>query len=704
LDRNDDRRSMAAHMDGRLFMKRPRGAKESKAAMSFLPRPIGLTGPAIILMAAVVAVGPLFFRGPSCSSDFGFSLISWIDAEHSMSTGLLYPHWANSPNFGAGEPKFVFYPPISWMGGAVLGMLLPWTLVPLVLFVLLLAATGMANRALARMTLADGPATLAGCAAIFLGYALFCIYRRNDFAELAGGFWFPLLLLFALRRRNSSGNFRERTFDGSATPLALIVAGIWLSNGPMGIMAGYLLAAVALVSALIEKSLAPVARAAVSTFAGMGLASLYLIPAVWERNWVSIQNALIPGKYMVENNWLFGLNANPQAASGNMLLLKASQVAVAMLAIAFAAGAIAWIRGVVPGERKWWLPMALIPPAVLFLLFPVSQPVWNLLPELRLLQFPWRWLTVLEAPMAICFASAVWFDRRALRILVMTACAAVFVGISLVAPRWWFVECGSLITSLQESVREGIGVLGKPEYAPPGIRFPLVNFRLDLQGNLLADPQGNPIEQIVPSACLLDSVPEASVQGEAGLAPSWHGEPANCKSVGWQESILFADPSALDAARVMPEQKWIRGVAEHAGYLILRLRYYPAWGVKVNGISVTAVAERARGLMAVPVPQGNVQVSVDWTTTGDVVAGRWVSGVTLLLVTGLYFFERKLMRTHLNIGEASSFVSTKEPRLPKVEPTHPIPSIPTGRRDTPSDNQPKTARQKKVRKPRRGGG
>ena len=163
------------------------------------------------------------------------------------------------------------------------------------LLILLLAATGMANRALARETLADGPATLAGCAAIFLGYALFSVYKRCDFAELAGGFWIPLLLLFALRRRKPTGNFRQRAFDGSAAPLALIVAGIWLSNGPVGIMAGYLLAAVALVSALLERSLAPVMRAAVSTLAGMGLASIYLIPAVWERNWASIQQyALTP--------------------------------------------------------------------------------------------------------------------------------------------------------------------------------------------------------------------------------------------------------------------------------------------------------------------------------------------------------------------------------------------------------------------------
>lgn len=175
--------------------------------MSFGFRPRSLVGPVIIVMAAVIAVGPLLLRGPSCSGDLVFHFVSWINAKHSISMGLLYPHWANSPNFGAGEPRFVFYPPLSWMGGAVLGMLLPWSFVPLALFILLLAATGIATRALAREAMEDQPATLAGCAAIFFGYALFNVYKRSDFAELTGGFWIPLLLLFALRRRKPSGNF-----------------------------------------------------------------------------------------------------------------------------------------------------------------------------------------------------------------------------------------------------------------------------------------------------------------------------------------------------------------------------------------------------------------------------------------------------------------------------------------------------------------
>ena len=628
-------------------MSRPRGKKESKMAKASFLRRMGWRGPAIILLAAVFAVGPLRVRGPSWSADLGFHITSWIDAKHSMSMGLLYPHWADSPNFGAGEPRFVFYPPISWMCGAILGVFLPWSTVAIAFSLLLLVATGLATRALAREVLPDGPATLAGCAAIFLGYVLFSVYKRNDFAELTGGFWIPLLLLFALRRRNPSGTLWERTFDGSAAPLALVVAGIWLSNGPLAIMACYLLAAVALVSSLLEKSLAPVVRAAVCTLGGIGAASIYLVPATRERDWASIQNAVIPSNYQVENSWLFGHHADPLLASHDMLLQQVSMVAVLMLVVAFAGGAVAWIRGVVPGERKWWLPLSLIPPTVLFLLLPVSLPVWNVLPQLRLLQFPWRWLIVLAAPMSICFAAAVWVDRRTLRIPLLAACAAVFLGISFAAPHWWFVRPGSSISSIEESWREGIGVPGKPEYAPPGVRYPNLDLLVDSNDNPLPDPLEEYTTlprlhlQTMPAACLLNSLPNASGQGETASAPAWHGELASCNSSGWQELTLISNSSTSPESMRTPEKRWIEGVAEHAGYLIVRLRYYPAWEVKVNGTPVRAVAERERGLMAVPVPQGNVLVTVNWMTTSDVVAGRWVSGIGLLVIAGLYLFERR---------------------------------------------------------------
>src|ERR1700735_524872 len=95
---------------------------------NFLERRKRLAGPVIIFLAAAVAVAPLLWRGPSCGSDLIFHLASWIEARNSMLLGIPYPHWAPGSNFGAGEPRFIFYPPLTWMIGAALGVILPWRL------------------------------------------------------------------------------------------------------------------------------------------------------------------------------------------------------------------------------------------------------------------------------------------------------------------------------------------------------------------------------------------------------------------------------------------------------------------------------------------------------------------------------------------------------------------------------------------------
>ena len=53
----------------------------------------------------------------------------------------------------------------------------------------------------------DGPATLAGCAGIFLGYALFNVYKRCDFAEMTGGVLDPFAASFCVPQAKSFGRF-----------------------------------------------------------------------------------------------------------------------------------------------------------------------------------------------------------------------------------------------------------------------------------------------------------------------------------------------------------------------------------------------------------------------------------------------------------------------------------------------------------------
>ena len=579
-------------------------------------------GPAIILLAALLAVVPQLVRGNSCGHDFDFHLVSWLDASQSWREGIVYPHWTPSANFGAGEPRFVFYPPVSWMLGAALGLAAPWKAVPMLMTFLFLAGTGLATRALARQSLADGPSTLAGCAALFSGYALFTAYERSDFGELTGGFWIPLLLMLVFRDRNASGNVWRRAFDGSAVPLAVVVAGAWLSNLPLGVMASYLLAAVALVVAVLWRSWAPILRAAVGVVLGLGLATLYLLPAAIEQSWIDVSEAVNDPGYLIENNWLFARHANPTLELHDMELLKASGIATTMIAVALAGIAICRLRGRLPGRRSWWLPLALIPIVVLVLLFPISDAVWHALPKLRFLQFPWRWLVVVQAPMGIFFASAIWVERPRLRFAVLAVCAGAFLAATLIAGLNFFQECyqEDTIRSMVADYRAGTGFEGTDEFTPSYADNSLLAMGL-------------------PAACLTSSPKTALGRASADENLVWSSDQGSC------DATFSAAPTR---GRPAAEHLRIAGDVPHAGFLILRLRSYPAWQVRLNGKIFARPPERTDGLIVVPVAKGPNEVTVDWTTTRDVLEGRWLSAIALVLLAALFAVERRFSQGRLS--------------------------------------------------------
>jgi hypothetical protein len=574
----------------------------------------------MILLAAALATAPILLHGSYCGDDFEFHVVSWFDVQQSWLHGIPYPHWMTSANYGAGEPRFMFYPPLVWMVGAALGLVLPWTLVPVALVFLVLAATGLATRTLAREALADAPATLAGCAALFSGFALFTAYERTAFAELMGGFWIPLLLLFALRDRKTSAPVWQRALDGSALPLALVVAGCWLSDGPVGVMASYLLAAVAVMASLLARSWAPLLRASIAAALGIGLAGLYLIPAAREQGWVDLRAAVDLPVFRIENNFLFMRFADPHLARFTAFLDRASWLAVGMIGTALAGALVFWLRRRRAGQettavpRAWWILLALIPCVVLVLLLPISLPVWHLLPELRFLQYPWRWVLVVEAPMAIFFSAAVWptAASRWRRELVVAACSVAFLAMTVFAAKHFLRVCqeGDTAADLLESYRGGGGLEGTDEYEPP-------------------DSDHWKIAIGLPDACFVrDSDTTLGVTDGDEASPAWKPEQQSCEATATAESRT-------------PEHLRIAMTAPNAGFVILKLVTFPAWRIRVNGKPAELADPRDDGLIAVAVPQGPVTLTADWATTPDVIAGRLVSGAALLLLVGVGWLERR---------------------------------------------------------------
>ena len=595
--------------------------QRSGAAVQFWRTPAAL-GVAVILIAALIAISPQLILGASCGHDFDFHLVSWLDAHQSWREGILYPHWSPSANYSAGEPRFVFYPPLSWMLGAALGFVLPWKFVSIAMTYLFLAGAGLATRALARLTLDEGPATLAGCAALFSGYALFTAYERSDFGELAGGFWIPLLLFFVLRDRLPNTPGWRRAFDGSTAPLAVALAGAWLSNAPLGVMASYLLAAFALAVAVLRRSGAPLIRATAAAVLGLGLVAFYIAPAEFEQRWVDIRQAVDDPGYQVENNWIFARHADPALELHDLELLKVSAIGVTMLAIAISCIFVCWGRHQFRNKSRGWIPLALIPVAILFLQFPISDPLWKAVPELRFLQFPWRWLVVVEAPMGVFFASAVWMSRPRWRIAVLAVCSAVFLTGVGAAAFSFFQGCDEedAVAGMLSVYHAGTGFEGTDEYAPVGADNSLVAMGL-------------------PVACLSPSATTALGQNAEGAGLQWSQNQGSC-------SQTFS--AAQNPGKAAAEHLRVDANADEDGFLILRQRSYPAWRIEVNGRLAQDLPNRADGLIAVPVTQGRNEITVDWMTTSDAWLGRWISLLALALVAIVGVLERKKARPRLS--------------------------------------------------------
>ena len=197
----------------------------------------------LIPLAAFLATIPLLIHGCSCGHDFDFHLLSWMEAARQFTHGNLHPHWAYTAAWNAGEPRFVFYPPLSWTLGAILGLLFPqnwgWQWIPILYTWIAITASGLALHRLARAFTTGTAALIAAVFYTVNPYMLFTAYERTAYAELLAAAFIPLLLQAILR-----GNHKGRvTIPGIAIPIALL----WLTNAPAAVMSCYALALLTLI-------------------------------------------------------------------------------------------------------------------------------------------------------------------------------------------------------------------------------------------------------------------------------------------------------------------------------------------------------------------------------------------------------------------------------------------------------------------------
>jgi 6-pyruvoyl-tetrahydropterin synthase related domain len=527
----------------------------------------------LVAIAASAVVAPMLVLGNASGHDFQFHLASWMDVAGQWREGIAFPRWAEWANWGFGEPRFIFYPPGSWLLGAALGSLLSWKVAPGAFIWLALVLAGFSMWCFARERLPRRAAIMAAVIYAVNPYHLLIVYLRSDFAELLANALFPFVLWGVLRLLREGWR--------SWPLLALPFAAVWLSNAPAAVLATYSLALVLVVASVFGRSAQPLVLGGVAMAAGFGLAAFYILPAAWEQSWVQIHQALAD-MLRPEQNFLFTHGGDPEFVFFNW---KVSAVALGVvLAVAIAAVFAARRRREL--QELWWMLLAL-GAAAMFLTFPASLLLWRVLPKLEFVQFPWRWLGPLDCVLAFFVAAAMVGAKRqwicwGLIIIVLGS-----LGTLLVKDAWWDSEDVPVLT---KAIRAGVGYEGTDEYQPLGCD------RYELPGS---DASG---ELIAPSPAPLVRQFDASSGGEApAVQATFHIE------------------------RWIANRRQFSAQASAPATLGLRLLNYPGWQVHLDGNSDLAAADPETAQMLITLPAGVHDVNVEFRSTGDRTAGALIS-------------------------------------------------------------------------------
>ena len=528
-----------------------------------------------LALAALAVVAPFSLRGVACGHDLSFHMNSWMEVAQQWRAGIVYPRWAAFANYGSGEPRFLFYPPLSWILGGMLGSVLPWTLVPAAFAGCAVFLAGLAMHKLAREWFPEPDATLIALAYAVSPYLLLTIYVRSAFAELLAASLLPLLVLWIVRDRPARAMF---------IPLALTIAAVWLTNVPAAIIASYvavlLLAAVTILRRNSRVALYGVAAIAM----GMLLASFYIVPVVYEKSWITVAQVLSAGVRPAEN-FLFTRIGEPEH---DAFLRTLSWLAVGELAITGVAGFAArgWRRR---NPTLWW-SLVVLAGVSLALMLPVAGLAYRLMPDLRFLQFPWRWLMVTGIAYAIFVVTAVPAFRGKASLYAVLFVALIAVCNLALQPQCDPEDTSFMLSSLFHA---GYGYMGTDEYTPAG-----------------ADNY-----EIRPD------FPDFVVRGADGRTLVGSAQVTHFAGGTYRKHFIVEASLPVD--------------------IVLRLMNYPAWRVEVNGRRISPQSEDPTGRMVLAIPAGHSEVEVRFIRTPDRWLGDGLSFGALIVLCAFWYRESR---------------------------------------------------------------
>ena len=562
-------------------------------------------GAVVVVALCLIAVTPWLTRpGLPAGTDAEIHVPRVVEFANVLADGVLYPRW--SPNFylGYGYPLFNFYAPLVYYlaqpfylfasaAGAVKALFIVGTL---------LAGLGMYT--FARRRLGQVAGVVASAAFLYAPYlVLIDPLVRVDLPEYFAIAWMPWV--FWGFDRLLEGN-RRVDVALAALPLAALA----LTHNLMLLLFSPLLMAYLILRLLLARERIAWARVAGAGAIAVGLAAVFWLPALIEKQYVILDQVVgyddfdfhrhfLTLRELLRPSPLLDLGALNPPLAYNLGLpqwglavvgwlgswrfkrgngrLKRNPRAGFLSSPGLAGGAVADRPN--QGGLAWSAGFMGVAALVLsFFTLEISSGVWEAIPLLRYVQFPWRLLGVAALPISWLVGAGVAAVGRRWRLWAASGMLAlVLVGAlpALYPPLWTPIQADFSPRDIIQLELDGValGTTANREYTPVWVKSPP-----GASGAVLASYKGGgPVDRF-----------------DGGSLPE-----------GTSFRIVNSRTNE-DIFEVVSSQSFTATI---------RRFYFPGWRAWIDGKPVDIVPSEPRGFITVPLPAGTHTLELRFGST-----------------------------------------------------------------------------------------
>ena len=500
-------------------------------------------------------------------------------------------------NGGLGSPVFFFYPPAPYFITSLLypffGNQTCWRELG-VGAAIGLAASGLCAYTWLRQIGTQRGALISSVLYLWMPYhAAVDLYTRGAYGEFWAFVWMPLLLYLVHK-------IKERKL-AACLAFAVSYAILVMTHLPTTLIFSAILPFYAMIVTQRGYRLRSLGLCVAALAVGVGISAVYLLPALTTQDSVSMV-AMRVGFCYYENGFFL-----PHLAAGNFQLARDHfERELLWIALsALGASACAWIlvrrSNLSPGkklEASFWTAVGFL---AVFMMFPVSKLVYEMLSPLQLIQFPWRFNTILAVASSGVLALAISCLQRPLRtadrLPIILGCLFLVWGVSAnVKPLLGAASSSGPV--LDPNFATGDRVLrDAPEYRPKWAFSDLYSA----------------LENIGQHNGELDRVKIVVGRGNV-IVKKWR--PRHIVLEVYAESSMLAQISQF---------------------------YYPAWGARLDGVRAIEVRpSNAEGLIRIDIPSGAHLVSLVLRKDPQEKLGQTISAITIgACLFGCIFVKRR---------------------------------------------------------------